>query len=221
MKTILKKITANSLSLDNNHLLDVLNNDKYIEIGNINYKTFSRLLAGKLIKLEDLSFFPIQNIGLGGSRLDNNQESCENSEARDLINKLPFIALKNNINNHSSRIVVITYGLLIQIANTKDFSSREEFTPMILIPVEMFIDNEDISFQIISQPFVNPNINSIKNINARTSNNDVVNNIYNAGNVNGIEAGEFDALELTASEFDAKQITAFDFDNKGKILLTE
>ena len=49
----------------------------------------------------------------------------------------------------------------------------------------------------------------------------VVNNIYNAGNVNGIEAGEFDALELTASEFDAKEISAFDFDNKGKILLNE
>lgn len=49
----------------------------------------------------------------------------------------------------------------------------------------------------------------------------VVNNIYNANNINGIEAGEFDALELTAGEFDAKDLTAFDFDNKGKILLTE
>lgn len=49
----------------------------------------------------------------------------------------------------------------------------------------------------------------------------VVNNIYNANNINGIEAGEFDALDLTAGEFDAKDLTAFDFDNKGKILLTE
>ena len=172
MKPILKKITANSLSLDNSHLLDVLNNDKYIEIGNINYKTFEKLLAGKLIKLEDLSFFSIQNIGLGGSKITSEKDS-------ELINKLPFLALANNVKSHSSRIVVITYGILVQFGTTKDFSSREEFTPMVLIPVEMYIDGEDINFQMISQPFVNPNINSIKNLNSRTINNDVVNNIYN------------------------------------------
>ena len=47
----------------------------------------------------------------------------------------------------------------------------------------------------------------------------VVNNIYNANNVNGLTADEFDDLELTCSEFEAYEITAFDFDNKGKLIL--
>ena len=47
----------------------------------------------------------------------------------------------------------------------------------------------------------------------------VINNLYQAGNNNGITAGDFDALELTATNFDNKQITALDFDQNGAELL--
>ena len=47
----------------------------------------------------------------------------------------------------------------------------------------------------------------------------VINNLYQAGNENGITAGDFDALELTATNFDNKQITALDFDKYGSELL--
>lgn len=48
---------------------------------------------------------------------------------------------------------------------------------------------------------------------------EVINNLYEAGNTAGITATDFDALELTATEFDNKQLTALDFDKNGAELL--
>lgn len=47
----------------------------------------------------------------------------------------------------------------------------------------------------------------------------VLNNLYNMTNKDGINAGEFDALELTATGFDSKNLTAYQFDSQSKILL--
>ena len=47
----------------------------------------------------------------------------------------------------------------------------------------------------------------------------VINNLYQAGNKDGLTASEFDALDLTANEFDAYQITAYEFDSAGKTIL--
>ena len=44
---------SNSLSLDNNHLQDILSNEAYIELGNINYKVLDNLLKGKLDPVPD------------------------------------------------------------------------------------------------------------------------------------------------------------------------
>lgn len=48
---------------------------------------------------------------------------------------------------------------------------------------------------------------------------EVINNLYESGNTDGITATDFDALELTATEFDNKQLTALDFDKNGAELL--
>lgn len=48
---------------------------------------------------------------------------------------------------------------------------------------------------------------------------DVINDLYQLTNKDGITAGEFDLLELTASEFDSKDLTAYEFDSQSKILL--
>lgn len=47
----------------------------------------------------------------------------------------------------------------------------------------------------------------------------VINDLYGAGNKDGLSATEFDALDLTASEFDAYNITAYEFDSNGKTIL--
>lgn len=172
MKAILKKINGNSLSLDNNHLQDILSNESFIELGNINYKVLNNLLDGKLIKLEELSYFDIQNMGLGRSEVDND----------NLRDKLPYIRLYNKVKNHSSMIAIITYGILVQNANSKNFAIHEQFTPMVLIPVNIFFGDE-ILFQMISLPFVNPNISSIKKVTAHG----VVNSSENLNTIYSID----------------------------------
>ena len=47
----------------------------------------------------------------------------------------------------------------------------------------------------------------------------VINDLYGAGNKDGLSATEFDALNLSASEFDAYNITAYEFDSSGKTIL--
>lgn len=48
---------------------------------------------------------------------------------------------------------------------------------------------------------------------------EVINDLYQITNKDGLTASEFDALELTANEFDAYEITAYEFDSQGKIIL--
>ena len=48
---------------------------------------------------------------------------------------------------------------------------------------------------------------------------EVINDLYQITNKDGLTASEFDALELTATEFDAYNITAYEFDSQGKIIL--
>lgn len=47
----------------------------------------------------------------------------------------------------------------------------------------------------------------------------VLNDIAEQSNKDGLTATEFDALELTATAFDAYEITAHEFDSEGKIIL--
>lgn len=48
---------------------------------------------------------------------------------------------------------------------------------------------------------------------------EVINDLYQITNKDGLTASEFDALDLTATEFDAYEITAYEFDSSGKIIL--
>jgi len=167
MSSIMKTISPNNLALTNYHLNDVMIEDKYIEIGNINYNVFNNLIRGKLVQLKDLSFFKIQNIGLGHSEIEDDDKIDDNIGLRELV---PYIRLANTVKNNSAMIVVITYGLLIQRTKRKNFAAHEEFTPMVLIPVQMYIDQDNISFQMISQPFANPKLKPIGRISNRQAN---------------------------------------------------
>lgn len=48
---------------------------------------------------------------------------------------------------------------------------------------------------------------------------EVLNDLYEVGNKDGLTASEFDALDLTATAFDSYEITAYEFDSEGKIIL--
>ena len=48
---------------------------------------------------------------------------------------------------------------------------------------------------------------------------DVLNDLYESGNINAITASEYDALELTATAYDAYQLTAREYDTNAKELL--
>lgn len=49
----------------------------------------------------------------------------------------------------------------------------------------------------------------------------IVNDLYNLTNKDGITASEFDTLELTVSGFEAFDITAYEFDSQSGVILTQ
>ncbi len=49
----------------------------------------------------------------------------------------------------------------------------------------------------------------------------VVNNLYQLTNKDGITASEFDLLELTVTQFESYDMTAYEFDSQSKTILTQ
>ena len=127
----------------NKHLLDVFSDDLYLELGSIDYEPLTDLLNKKMVEYDKISHFDIINKGLGSI-------SCDSEE---LSHKLPFIKLNNIVQKNKSCQLVITYGLLLRRKGYK-----EHFTPIILIPVRLFYENDTIYFQMMNKPLVNPHI---------------------------------------------------------------
>lgn len=85
-----------------------------------------------------------------------------------------------------------------------------------------YVDEQDAYLQYQIDHFDIGNITILDPTTGLQSNiQTVVDNIYDQTRTDGISAGEFDTLELTASAFDSKEITAFNFDQHSKSLLTE
>lgn len=49
----------------------------------------------------------------------------------------------------------------------------------------------------------------------------VINDLYQLTNKDGIEAGEFDTLELTVTQFESHNMTAYEFDSQSRVILTQ
>lgn len=130
------KITEN-----NEHLLDVFSNDFYLELGTIGYDAINALLKKKPVDYSDLSYFDIVKKGIGSM----------NCASNELTSKLPFLHFNNMVSRNKGYQLVITYGLLLQRKGYK-----ETFAPIILIPVKMHFDGDDITFQMVGKPFTNP-----------------------------------------------------------------
>ncbi len=129
------------LTEKNEHLIDIFSDNYYLELGNISYNVLEDLLAKKLVSYSRLTYFNIENKGIG-SFASTNQE---------IKNKLPFVFFQNMIRSNRANQLVITYGLLVRRKGYKEF-----FTPMVLIPVNMYFENDDIFFQLIAKPMENP-----------------------------------------------------------------
>lgn len=128
------------LSGHNEHLTDIFTENCYLELGNIHYHLLRRLLEYEEIDFKDVCSFDILNSGLGKSRVDD----------EELKNLLPFYFFKN-INTKNSNIqIFLTYGLFSYTKN-----NVEKFAPLVLIPVNTFLKEDTITFQMLSKPIEN------------------------------------------------------------------
>ena len=131
------------LSKNNKHLSDIFNQEYYLELGNINTNAFTKLLKHKLVRYSDIAYFDIQNKGIGTSDIAN----------KKLKEKIPYFYFENFSHKDVSKKLFITYGIIIQRRGYKEL-----FTPIILLPVDILIDDSDVWFQLTGVPIENPYI---------------------------------------------------------------
>lgn len=152
IRSEIKKLNINN----SNHLKDIYAfTSNYLEIGTIDYKTMVRLLNYELINYEDITYLPIQNRGLGKS----------NVKDEDLQNILPFLFYENVHKKNHPLQLFLTYGLI----KLKNEHNQEMFSPLVLIPIHIYLENNRCYIQQVSQPIENQvllkYLNDVKKIN--------------------------------------------------------
>lgn len=135
--------------------------------------------------------------------------------AEQNINTLTSDVNKNtqdiiDLRNDTAVLVTTLRNELIQIING-NYNSLKNYVDAQDADLQYQIDNINIGATIIYDPTTGlPD--TVQN---------VVNNLYQLTNKDGIEAGEFDTLELTCNQFEAFNITAYEFDSQSKTILTQ
>lgn len=138
------KITTNDL-----HLKNIFLNDFYLELGNIEIDVLNRILKYEIVPIKEISYFPIQNKGLG-------RFVCDDNKLRD---ELPYMYFKMVNNNDRSKQLYLTYGLLeCYKPNFKD-----RFMPVFLLPIDLYYEDNEFFVHLNSKPFENPLIYTIFN----------------------------------------------------------
>lgn len=139
IKESLQKLNIDS---NNHHLIDIYYPDApYLELGCIDHHALVRLLNYEMINFEDLAYFPIQNAGLGRSRVADEK----------LQKVLPFLFFERLNQKNKTAQIFITHGLL----RHKTENNEEIFSPVVLIPVNIYFENDRIFIQQISRPLEN------------------------------------------------------------------
>lgn len=108
--------------------------------------------------------------------------------------------------------------------NKNDISSvRAELITLINENYNLLKEYVDYNVSVLDDKITNIQIGAINVYNPTNGLlqplQDVINNLYEISNKDGLSASEFDALDLTATGFDNYQITAYDFDSQGKTIL--
>ena len=122
-----------NISPISNSLLNVITDNYYLELGNIDYTVIDKILKRELVSVDEVTCFDIQNIGIGHA----------SKATKDLRDILPFIYFENIQNKERSIQLFITCGLLSKIVANK----AETFAPIVLIQVKLVFINGKYYFQ--------------------------------------------------------------------------
>lgn len=109
------------------------------------------------------------------------------------------IQMLNELNNYLTELINGNFNVLKNYVDSQDNDLQNQ------------IDNINIGATIIYNP-TNGQQDTVQ---------DVINDLYQLTNKDGITAGEFDTLELTCNQFEAYDITAYQFDSQSKTILTQ
>lgn len=126
------------LSNTNNHLLDIYNQDYYVELGTIDIQKLDYLLNHKSLDLADLIYNDLAFTGTG---------KITNSSKDDIffqINYLTSLRQKSSSNHFFITCSTICYT---------DQNGIEKHAPVVLIPIDL--DYENYQVMISSSPIVN------------------------------------------------------------------
>ena len=136
----------------------------------------------------------------------------------DIINEGIYIINQNitNLDNIKANKSEVQSSLTALELELKELIATNYST------LKEYVDEEDAYLQYQIDHFDIGNITLLDpTTGLQSSIQTVVDNIYDQTRTDGISAGEFDALELTATAFDSKEITAFNFDQHSLSLLNE
>lgn len=122
----------------NTHLLNVLEESYYIEIGTVSLGSLSKLLDGLVLELSEFVNFEILNEGIGKITNDNT------SDVNFQLNYLLSYRQKS-----STHKFFLTAGLL----KYRDDSGLEKYAPIVLIPID--IDYQKGKIRLSSEPIPN------------------------------------------------------------------
>lgn len=118
------------INQDNIHLLDIFNKAYFLNLGVIDYKSLKKLLNYQTIRLDKL--------------VSANYMKEEGFERA-------IFYFQNIARKDISIQLYISYGLLAW----KDIDQRQKFSPLCLIPINLFIEEDGIFLQQISNPIEN------------------------------------------------------------------
>lgn len=139
MKT--KNKTIYKINSDS-HLRNIYDGNRYLELGIIDVETMNKLLAYEVINIKEITYFKIQNKGLGRSEHPDQY----------IQNNLPYLFFRMLSEGNPEIKLVITYGMYYYRDRLR---KKDEFAPVIFIPIRMYYENDNTFVQMISKPFEN------------------------------------------------------------------
>lgn len=122
----------------NTHLLNVLEDNYYIEIGIISLNKIDKLLHGQVLDLAEFIYFDTLNEGIG---------KITNDASSDVYFQLNFLL------SYRQKVSTSKFFLTCGLIKYRDEEGLEKFAPVILIPID--IDYQKGKIKCSSEPIVN------------------------------------------------------------------
>lgn len=151
-----------------------------------------------------------------------NNYSGDLSDIKEAIIQIEsnIATLTNKVNKNTDDIAdLYTYinaqinglNLSLQALIEGNFNQLKNYIDYEINDLQEQIDNINIGATVIYNPTTGSE-DTVQN---------VINDLYQLTNKDGITASEFDTLELTVSGFEAFDITAYEFDSQSGVILTQ